>query len=68
MIRRWWALWLLAMLCGLMVLPAGFVSQTAARVVAGVGALVMIGAAFAARAVVDFVTATHEELVRPAVG
>lgn len=68
LIRRWWALWLLAMLCGLMVLPAAFVSQTAARVVAGVGALVMIGAAFAARAVVDYVTATHEELVRPAVG
>jgi hypothetical protein len=62
-IRRWWALWLAAMLCGLLIYPAAAVyTETAARVVAGVGALAMLAAAFAARAVVEYVTATHEHL------
>lgn len=61
-IRRWWVLWLFATLCGLMIYPAAFLNETAARVVAGVGAAAMIGAAFAARAMVDFVTSAHEDL------
>jgi hypothetical protein len=51
------------MLCGLLIYPAAAVyTETAARVVAGVGALAMLAAAFAARAVVEYVTATHEHL------
>ena len=62
-IQRWWALWLFATLCGLLIYPAQAIfDATAARVVAGVGAAAMVGAAFAARAVVQYVTATHEQL------
>ncbi len=66
-IRRWWVLWLGAMLCGLLVYPAAAIfTETAARVVAGVGAVAMLVAASAARAVVEYVTATHEQLGRVA--
>jgi hypothetical protein len=66
-VRRWWVLWLGAMLCGLLVYPAAAIfTETAARVVAGVGAVAMLVAAFAARAVVEYVTATHEQLGRVA--
>ena len=66
-IRRWWALWLTAMLCGALIYPAAAVyTETAARVVAGVGAIAMLAAALAARAVVEYVTATHEQLGRVA--
>ena len=62
-IRRWWALWLTAMLCGFLIYPAAAIyNETAARVVAGVGAFAMLVAAFAARAVVEYVTATHERI------
>lgn len=64
-IRRWWVLWLFATLCALMIYPAAFVNETAARVVGAVGAVAIIGAAFAARAVVEYVTSTHERLVEP---
>jgi len=64
-IRRWWALWLLGTLCGVLVYPAAAVyTETTARVVAGIGAVVIIAAAFAARAVVEYVTATHERMGR----
>ncbi len=63
LIRRWWALWIAAMLCGFLIYPAAALStETAARVVAGVGAVAMLAAAFAARAVVEYVTTTHEQL------
>jgi hypothetical protein len=63
-IRLWWALWLLGTLCGLLVLPAAAVyTETVARVVAGVGAAVMVAAALAARAVVAYVTDAHSRLV-----
>jgi len=66
-IRRWWVLWLTAMLCVALILPAAAIStETAARAVAGVGAVAMIAAAFAARAVVEYITATHEQLGRVA--
>ena len=66
-IRRWWALWLFGMLCGLMIYPAAAVyTETTARVVAGVGAVAMLAAALAARAFVEYVTATHEQLGRVA--
>lgn len=66
-IQRWWALWLFATLCGLLIYPAQAIfDETAARVVAGVGAVAMVSAAFAARAVVQYVTATHEQLVQSA--
>jgi len=66
-IRRWWVLWLTGMLCGAWILPAAAIStETAARAVAGVGAVAMIAAAFAARAVVEYVTTTHEQLGRVA--
>jgi hypothetical protein len=66
-IRRWWAVWLTAMFCGLLIYPAAAIfTETAARVVAGVGAVAMLVAAFAARAVVEYVTATHEQLGRVA--
>jgi hypothetical protein len=66
-IRRWWALWLLGTLCGVSIYPvAAIATETAARVVAGVGAVVIIAAAFAARAMVEYVTTTHEQLGRVA--
>jgi hypothetical protein len=62
-IRWWWALWIVAMLCGILIYPAAAIStETAARVVAGVGAVAVIAAAFAARAVVEYVTGVHEQL------
>ncbi len=62
-IRWWWVLWLAGTLCGLLIYPTAAVSnEMAARVVAAVGAVAMLGAALAARAVVEFVTSTHEHL------
>jgi hypothetical protein len=62
-IRRWWALWLLGMLCGVLVYPAAAIyTETTARVVAGIGAVAMLMAALAARAMVEYVTSTHEHL------
>jgi hypothetical protein len=62
-IRRWWVLWLSAMLCGLLIYPAAAIStETVARVVAVIGGVAMMAAALAARAMVEYVTATHEQL------
>ena len=67
LIQRWWALWLFATLCGFLIIPAQAVfDQTAARIVASVGAVAMIGAAVAARAVVGFITDTHVRLAQSA--
>jgi hypothetical protein len=66
-IRWWWALWLTGTLCGLLIYPAAAIyTETVARAVAGVGAVIVIVAAFAARAVVEYITATHERLGRVA--
>ena len=68
-IRRWWVLWLLGMLCGVLIYPAAAIStETTARVVAGVGAVAMLAAAAAARAMVEYVTSTHEHLGRVVAG
>lgn len=65
-IRWWWVAWLSGTLCGLLVYPAAAaVNETAARAVAGVGAVAMLVAAFLARAVVEYVTSTHEHLGQP---
>ena len=62
-IRWWWVLWLTGTLCGLLIYPTAAVSnETAARAVAAVGAAAMLGAALAARAMVEYVTSTHEHL------
>ena len=61
-IQRWWAMWLLGTLCGLLIIPAQAVfDQTATRIVAGVGAAAMLAAAFAARAVVTLITDAHAQ-------
>jgi hypothetical protein len=66
-IQRWWALWLFATLCGFSIIPAQAVfDQTAARIVASLGAVSMLGAAVAARAVVGFITDTHVRLAQAA--
>ncbi|MEP6625322.1 MAG: DUF4328 domain-containing protein [Acidimicrobiia bacterium] len=66
-IQRWWAMWLLGTLCGLLIIPAQAVfDQTATRIVAGVGAAAMLAAAFAARSVVTLITDTHERRVQTA--
>jgi len=66
-IQRWWAMWLLGTLCGLLIIPAQAVfDQTATRIVAGVGAAAMLAAAFAARAVVTLITETHVQRTRAA--
>jgi hypothetical protein len=62
-IRRWWVLWLLGMLCGVLIYPAAAIyTETTARVVAGIGAVAMLLAAGAARSMVEYVTSTHEHL------
>ena len=66
-IQRWWTLWLVGTLCGYLIYPAQAVfNATAAIIVAAVGAVAMIGAALAARVVVQYVTSTHEQLGRAA--
>lgn len=62
-IRWWWVLWLAGTFAGLMIYPVAALSNEAtARGVAIVGAVAMVGAAFLARAVVEYVTSTHEQL------
>lgn len=62
-IQRWWLLWLLATLCGYLIYPAQAIyDETAARIVAAVGAIAMVGAGIAARSVVAYVTEAHERL------
>ncbi|MGZ4676933.1 MAG: DUF4328 domain-containing protein [Acidimicrobiia bacterium] len=62
-IRWWWIAWLTATLCGLLVYPTAAVyNEVTARVVASIGAVAMIVAALGARAVVEYVTSTHERL------
>jgi heme/copper-type cytochrome/quinol oxidase subunit 3 len=66
-IRRWWILWLSGTLSGLLIYPAAALSnEAAARVIAILGAAAMLGAAIAARAVVEYVTSTHEQLAQSA--
>ena len=66
-IQRWWVLWLVGTLCGYLIYPAQAIfNATAAIVVAAVGAVAMLGAALAARVVVQYVTSTHEQLGRAA--
>jgi len=68
LIRWWWVAWLSGTLCGVLVYPAAAVfDEVAARVVAAVGALAMLLAAFAARSVVEHVTSTHDHLNAAAV-
>jgi Domain of unknown function (DUF4328) len=63
-ILRWWLLWLLGTATVPMIFVAAAVGgATAARIVAGIGGLVMMAAAIAARAVVDLVTETHADMV-----
>jgi hypothetical protein len=62
-IKRWWALWIFGGSCGpLIYVAAAVFNETAARAVSVVGAIAVIGAGFAARAVVEHVTAAHEAL------
>jgi hypothetical protein len=50
-----------------LIIPAQAVfDQTAARIVASLGAVSMLGAAVAARAVVGFITDTHVRLAQAA--
>ncbi len=66
-IQRWWVLWLVGTLCGYLIYPAQAIfDETATRIVAVVGAVAMVGAAFAARAFVQYVTDTHERIGRSA--
>lgn len=66
-IQRWWMLWLAGTLCGYLIYPAQAIfNATAAIIVAAVGAVAMLGAALAARVVVQYVTSTHEQLGRAA--
>ena len=66
-IQRWWMLWLVGTLCGYLIYPAQAIfNTTAAIIVAAVGAVAMLGAALAARVVVQYVTSTHEQLGRAA--
>jgi hypothetical protein len=63
-IRWWWVLWLTGTLCGLLVYPATAVFDTAvARAVAVVGGVAMLAAAFAGRAMIEYVTGAHESMV-----
>ena len=65
LIGRWWVLWLLGALSTPLVYGAAAVfDQTAAWVVAAVGACVTMGAALAARELVEYVTTTHERLAQ----
>ncbi len=62
-IQRWWMLWLVGTLCGYLIYPAQAIfNATAAIIVAAVGAVAMLGAALAARVVVQYITSTHEQL------
>ena len=66
-IRRWWVLWLTAMLCGALIYPGRRgVHRDRGAGRRGVGAVAMLAAALAARAVVEYITATHEQLGRVA--
>jgi len=66
-IRRWWALWIFGGSCGPLVYVAAAVfNENAARVVSVIGAIAMVGAGIAGRAVVAYVTDAHERLGRAA--
>ena len=60
-------MWIIGGSCGPLVYVAAAVfNESAARVVAVIGAVAMVGAGFAARAVVEYVTSAHEQLGRAA--
>jgi hypothetical protein len=63
LVLRWWVLWLGGgASIPLMFLAAAVSGETATRVVAAMGAALMIAAAVAARAVVEHVTETHARM------